>query len=77
MSAPLIYEMAESKEYSGHWHVEAIGAEGAMFVAVFSGPEAKERAAQYADWKNGVRHQAAVLQLVSRQPTPSVSPRNR
>jgi hypothetical protein len=60
------YEVAESSRYSGHWHVEAIDEQGKIYVAIFSGPEAQERAAEYADWKNGVRNPAAVLQLVKR-----------
>jgi hypothetical protein len=70
------YEIAESEDYPGHWHVEAVDDEGVVFVAVFSGPEARERAAEYADWKNGIRHPTAVLQLVSRQRMSSASPRN-
>lgn len=62
----LKYEIAESKDYPGHWHVEAIDDEGGVFVAIFSGPEAKDRAAEYADWKNGIRRPAALLQMVSR-----------
>jgi hypothetical protein len=64
--AHLTHEVAESKDYPGQWHVEAVDDDGSVFVAVFSGPQARERAAEYADWKNGVRHQAAVLQLVGR-----------
>jgi hypothetical protein len=60
------YEIVESRDYPGHWHVEAIDNEGRIYVAVFSGPDAKERAAEYADWKNGVRHPATVLRLVGR-----------
>ena len=41
--------------YPGHWHVEAIGKDGEIYVAIFSGPEARERATEYADWKNGTR----------------------
>ena len=37
------------------WHVEAIGEDGEIYVAVFFGPEARERATEYADWKNGKR----------------------
>lgn len=57
----LTYEIAESREYRGHWHVEAIDDEGRIFVAVFSGPEAENRAAEYADWKNGVRQDVCSL----------------
>ena len=60
------YEIIESRDFPGHWHVEAINEDGSVSVAVFSGPEAKERAAEYADWKNGVRRSAAVLKLVGR-----------
>lgn len=63
---PLRYDMVESKEFPDHWHVEAIDHEGCVFVAVFSGPAAQARAAEYTDWKNGVRHPATVLQLVRR-----------
>jgi hypothetical protein len=60
------YEMVESKSYPDHWHVEAIDDEGRIYVAVFSGPDAKNRATEYLDWKTGVRHPAAVLKLVRR-----------
>ncbi len=48
------YEVVESKQYSGHWHVEAIDGDGRVFVVVFSGPSAEERAHEYASWKNSV-----------------------
>jgi hypothetical protein len=60
------YEVVESRDYPGHWHVEAINNDGSIEVAVFSGPSAQERAAEYADWKNGVRNPAAVLRIVGR-----------
>ena len=62
----LQWEIEESKDYPGHWHVEAIDHDGRVFVAVFSGPEAKERAVEYLDWKNGNRRQATLLRMVSR-----------
>ena len=36
------------------WRVEAIDfqSEGECYVAVFSGPNAHERAAEYAEWKS-------------------------
>jgi hypothetical protein len=49
------YETIESPEYPGHWHVEAIDKAGCIYVAVFSGPNAQQRAAEYADWINGVQ----------------------
>ena len=50
----MYHEVVESKAYPGHWHVEAIDNEGRVYIAVFSGPSAMERAAEYADWKNKV-----------------------
>jgi hypothetical protein len=64
ISKVMKYEIVESRQYPGHWHVEAIDEEGRVFVTVFSGPEAKERATEYADWKNGVRHPATLLRMV-------------
>lgn len=46
------YETVESRHYPGHWHVEAIDSDGRVHVAIFSGPNAKARAQEYADWKN-------------------------
>jgi hypothetical protein len=60
------YSMIESKDFPDHWHVEAIESDGAICMAVFSGPKAHDRAAEYMDWKNGIRHPAAVLQLKRR-----------
>jgi len=51
----LEYEIVESDQYPGHWHVEAIGSKGEIYVAVFSGAKAIERAAEYANWKNGIQ----------------------
>lgn len=36
------------------WRVEAIDfeSEGECYVAIFGGPRAQERAAEYADWKS-------------------------
>ena len=49
------YEVVESKDFPDHWHVESILDDGEVYVTVFSGPEAQERAVEYADWKNGDR----------------------
>lgn len=54
------YEVMESGLYRGHWHVEAIDREGRVFVAIFSGPHAKEQAFEYACWKNSVLAPAEV-----------------
>ena len=40
------------KEFPNDWRVEMIEAEtGDIFVAVFSGPDAEERAREYAQWQ--------------------------
>ena len=49
------YEAVESKHSPDEWRVEAIDNEGRVFVTIFSGPAAKERANEYAAWKNGVQ----------------------
>jgi hypothetical protein len=46
------YETKESRDFKDHWHVEAIDEEGRVFVAIFSGPDAQERAIEYAKLKN-------------------------
>lgn len=58
------YEVIESREFRGHWHVEAIDNDGRVFVAVFSGPNAAERAHEYAGWKNSVLAPAERAQMV-------------
>ena len=47
----MTYEVAESKNCAGEWRVEAINPEGEVYVTLFSGPIAKERAKEYAAWK--------------------------
>ena len=40
------------KQFPSDWHVEAIDPNsGDIFVAVFSGPDAEQRAREYADWQ--------------------------
>ena len=45
------YEVQES-ETRGAFLVTAIEREGQIYSTLFSGPNAKERAEEYADWKN-------------------------
>lgn len=45
------YELIESPTDPGHWHVEAFTAEGECIKAVFSGPEAKDRAWRYCGYE--------------------------
>ena len=65
MKDSLRYEIAESRGYPGEWRAEAIGSDREVYVVIFSGPDAKERAAEYAEWKNA-RRSTAVLELVGR-----------
>jgi hypothetical protein len=46
------YEVQESEETRGAFSVTAIEREGEIYSALFSGPKAKERAEEYAAWKN-------------------------
>jgi hypothetical protein len=61
----LYYECGESPQYPGEWVVEAIdyGSEGEIYAAEFSGHGAKERAEEYAAWKNG--HQQGVAERLA------------
>jgi len=40
-------------------HAEAVDDERRVFVAIFSGPEAEQRAREYATWKNASRRETA------------------
>ena len=44
-------EIFERKGQPGAWSVEAIGGDGEIYQAIFIGPEAKARAAEYAAFK--------------------------
>ncbi len=46
------YQIAEWRETPGGWTVEAIGDDGEIYQAFFYGPEAKERAEEYAAFKS-------------------------
>ena len=58
------HEVFADKEFPNDWRVEAIDRDsGDIFVAVFSGPDAEERAREYASWqeakeRNGQRSAA-------------------
>jgi hypothetical protein len=43
----------EDREWPGDWRVEWIDDDGSIEVAVFSGPNARERALRYADRQYG------------------------
>lgn len=48
------YEVAPARDARDEWIVEAINHEGdgEIYIARFSGPRARERATEYAEWKN-------------------------
>ena len=48
------YEVKESKERSGEFLATAINeaSQNEIFSALFSGPNAKQRAEEYAAWQN-------------------------
>lgn len=48
------YEAFQDKCEPDDWRVEAFNfeSEGECYVTIFSGPDAKERAEEYAAWKN-------------------------
>ena len=47
------YEITKSLDALDEWRVEAINhdGDGEIYVTIFSGPNAKERAEEYAEWK--------------------------
>ncbi|MFB3916080.1 MAG: hypothetical protein ACE14M_05090 [Terriglobales bacterium] len=51
------WEALEDRINAVDWRVEAVDFEneGAVYVTIFSGPEAKQRALEYAAWKNAER----------------------
>lgn len=57
------YEAFADKLDANSWRVEAIDFEneGVVYVSVFFGPRAKERAEEYAQWQNGIKQQKPVL----------------
>lgn len=44
-------EVAERIDNPGTWTVEAIGSDGEIYQALFMGPDAEERAREYAEMK--------------------------
>ena len=48
------FETVRDKIHPSDWRVEAMNTRtGDVFVAIFCGPSAKERAEEYATFKNG------------------------
>jgi hypothetical protein len=48
-------EVFERRGSPGIWSVEAIGEDGEIYQALFIGPQARERAVEYAAMKYGLR----------------------
>ncbi len=46
--------VAEAEEVPGCWVVDACDSDNALLRAVFDGPDAEQRAREYARWKYGV-----------------------
>jgi hypothetical protein len=53
----LQHETIEDNRHPGDYRVEAIDSEGDgdIYTAIFVGPDAKQRAEEYAAWKNTCR----------------------
>jgi len=51
------YEVVKDRTTMDTWRVEAIDTQGdgEVYVTIFSGPDAEQRAREYSDWKNGAR----------------------
>jgi hypothetical protein len=50
----------EDHLYAGDWRVEGNGSEGRVYVAIFSGPDAHQRAQEYAEWKNSTQERRPI-----------------
>ena len=50
----------EDQLYAGDWRVEGNDNEGRVYVAIFSGPDAHERAQEYADWKTSMEQRRPI-----------------
>lgn len=44
-------EIFERRDSAGVWTVEAIGSDGEVYQALFAGPQAEQRAREYANFK--------------------------
>ena len=55
----------EDKLYAGDWRVEGKDNEERVYTAIFSGPDAHERAEEYADWKTLIEQQRRPIRKAS------------
>lgn len=53
MGMPEIARVFEDRKTPGDWRVELIDDDGGIEVAIFSGPNARDRAIRYADGEYG------------------------
>jgi hypothetical protein len=60
-SSQITFDVKESPERLEDWVVGAVdyASEGEIYIAIFAGIEAEERAREYAAWKNGQEHPTA------------------
>ena len=47
-------QVFEDREWPGDWRVEWVDDDGGIEVAIFSGPNARDRALRYADRQYGI-----------------------
>lgn len=47
----MTYCVVQHKE-TKNWHAEAIGGDGEVYMAIFTGPDAERLAGEYAAWRN-------------------------
>jgi len=57
--------LAEDRDRQGVWRVEVFDEDGAIFIAVFTGRDAKQIASEWATWKYG-----AVDEVEASKPMP-------
>jgi|HubBroStandDraft_5_1064220.scaffolds.fasta_scaffold1266803_1 hypothetical protein len=48
----MLYELKQDDKNPETWRVEAVGSDGEVYQALFIGPEAAERAREYAAYEN-------------------------
>jgi hypothetical protein len=63
--SPIVYESFQDRDNPSDWRVEAIDSKaGDVYIAIFAGPLAQERAAEYAKFKNGELSQKATSRSI-------------
>lgn len=63
--SPIVYESFQNRDNASDWRVEAIDSKaGDVYIATFAGPLARERADEYAKFKNGELSQKATSRSI-------------